>query len=93
MGVVLDEPPDSSQTRQTSARLVSVQDTKLGHSEGKLLVGSVSRVKDEAVAGTVHRLKRKLFLVDVHQEHVVLVVGVVAGLLPEIDVEHGRGDD
>ena len=70
-----------------------MQHSELGHPDGELLVRSLPRVEDEAVTGTVHGLESELGLLDVEQEHVVLVVVVVTGLLPEIDVEHVGGDD
>jgi hypothetical protein len=74
MRIILHESPDSGQSTQCAARLISVQNTKLGHPNRQLLVRSLSRVKDEGVTGTVHRLQGKLFLVDVELEHVFGVV-------------------
>lgn len=91
--VILDEPPNPRQPAQAPTALVAVQHSKFGHPQRKLLDRPRSGVKDEAVPRAVHRLERKLVLVDVEQEHVVLVVLVVAGRLPEVDVEHrGRHD-
>lgn len=48
----------------------------------------VSRVEDQSVAGTVHRLERKGIVLDREREHVILVVCPVARLFPEFGVEH-----
>jgi hypothetical protein len=93
VGIVLNEPPHSAETAQRPARLVSVEDTKLGEPDGEFLERPRARVKDEAVAGAVHRLEGELVLVDREEEHVVLVIVVVPRCLPEVDVEHVGGDD
>lgn len=85
--VVLDESPDSAQPRQCSAGLVSVENTKLGKPQRKLLVRSLSRVKDQTVSGTVHWLHRKGVFLDFDLEHVLGIVLPVTGRLPELRVE------
>ena len=93
MRVVLDESPHAGQARERAGRLVTVEDTELGHTDGKLLVTTVARVEDEAVTGAVHWLERPFVFLDVEGEHVVLVVLPVSGSLPELAVEHVGRDD
>ncbi len=38
MGIILLEPPDSCQTAQRAAGLVTVENTKVGETQGQLLV-------------------------------------------------------
>jgi hypothetical protein len=85
--IILDESPDSGQTTQGSACLVSVQDTKLGETERKLFVTPFSGVENESVTGTVHWLDGELLLIDLKLEHVFRVVLPVARGLPEFRVE------
>jgi hypothetical protein len=80
--IVLDKSPDSGQTTQGSACLVSVQDTKLGETERKLFVTPFSGVENESVTGTVHWLDSKFLLIDLELEHVFRVVLPVARGLP-----------
>ena len=93
MRIVLDESPYAGQARERAGRLVTVEDTELGHTDGKLLVTTVARVEDEAVTGAVHWLERPFVFLDVEGEHVVLVVLPMAGRLPQFRVEHVGGDD
>lgn len=91
--VVLDKTPHARQARQRTARLISVQDTELSHTDRQLLVAAIATVKDETVSRTVHGLQRPLLLLDGESKHVVLVVLPVAGRLPEFGIGHIRGDD
>jgi len=52
--------------------------TKLSHADGKLFVAAVAAVENETMSRAVHRLEGKLLLLDVQNEHVVLVVVPVA---------------
>ena len=70
-----------------------MQYTKLGHPQGQLLVTSLSGIEDQTMSGTVHGLDSKLFLVNLHAEHVVGVVLPMTGSLPEFRVvDVGRAD-
>lgn len=74
MGIVLLEPSNPGQSRQSPAELVSVQDTKVGHSNRKFPVTTIPRRKYQTMTGAVHRLESELFLLDVELEHVLGVV-------------------
>ena len=63
-----------------------MEDSKVSHPEGELLVGPGPLVEDEAVAWTVHRLQTKGFLLYADLEHVLRVVVPVAGGLPQLGV-------
>jgi len=76
--VVLLEPANARQARQGAARLVAVQDAKVGHADRQLAVRAVARRKDEAVRRAVHGLERERLLLHVELEHVVGVVLPVA---------------
>lgn len=93
MGIVLDEPPDPRQTCQRPRRLITVDDAEFSHTDRKLLVAAVSRVKDQTMAGTVHWLERPFFLFNIKKEHVILVVLPMTRGLPQFAVIHiGRND-
>jgi len=70
-----------------------MDDSEFCHPDGQLLVATVARVEDQAVAGTVHGLERPFLLLDVKDEHVVFVVLPVPGGLPELAVIHIWRDD
>lgn len=56
MCIILNEPSHARETRQRARRLITVDNPKLRHADGKLLVATVARVKDQAVTGAVHGL-------------------------------------
>lgn len=85
MGIVLDEAPHTSETAKSAAGFVTMNDTELGHADGKLLVTSVSAVEDQAVTGAVHGFQGELFFVDGKDEHVFLVM-----LLSRKEVSPGK---
>ena len=93
VGIVLHEPPDSRQPRQSSTRLVSMYDTKLGHPDWEFLVASVPRVENETVTRAVHWLECPFLLLDVKRKHVIPVVLPVPGLLTELAIVHVRRDN
>jgi hypothetical protein len=85
--VILNKTSHSAETRQSTASLVSVEDTELGKSEWQLLVGPFSGVEDETVARAVHGLDGELLLLHLELEHVFRVVLPVSGRLPQLGVE------
>ena len=50
VGVVLLEPPHPGQPCQGSGKLVPVENSKVGHPEGQVLVGTDAVVEDEAMS-------------------------------------------
>jgi hypothetical protein len=93
VGVILYESSDTSQASKGTAGFIPVDDTEFSHSDRELLVTSISRVKDQAVTRTVHRLQRPFLLLNVENEHVVLVVLPVTRGFPEFRVVHVGRDD
>lgn len=88
MSVILLELANTGETAQGSGRLISVQDTKVRDSQGKLSVTSLTVAEEHKVTGAVHRLESPLPLLNVKLEHVILVVGPVARRLPDADIIH-----
>jgi hypothetical protein len=84
MRVVLHEAPDAEQAVQHARQLVAVAETELRQLERQLLVGAQPRPVDETRAGTVHRLDREVAVLLLDEVHVVPVVVVVAGSVPEL---------
>ena len=70
-----------------------MDDTEFRHADRQFFVATVSTIKDQAVARTVHRLEAPFFLLNVKREHVVLVVLPVARCFPQLTVEHVGRDD
>lgn len=88
MGVILLETTDTSQARESSREFVTMKNTKISETNRKLTVTSFLVAKHQTMAGTIHRLQGKLFLVNLETKHVFLVLLSVAGLIPELQVEH-----
>jgi len=92
--VVLLEAANPGKAAQSTLELVAVQHTEIGHANRQLAPRTHRRAKHEAVAGTVHRLQRVLFVVaGLKHEHVVLVVLVMPADAPQVRVvDVGRDD-
>lgn len=105
--VVLVEAAHSRQAAQGARDLVAVQRAEVGVADRQVFVGPPLRFEQQAVAWTIHRLQA-VFLVlanlgvfllfarrapPVHLEHVIFVVGPVAGFLPERALVDGRRED
>lgn len=93
MGIVLHEPPHTSQAGERTRGFVSMNDTELGHSDRQLLVTTIPRVEDDTVAGAVHGFESPFFLLDIESEHVLPVVLPVARSLPKLGVVHVGGNN
>ena len=93
VGIILLESAHTGETGEGTAGLVSVEDTEISEPEGELLVTAVTVTEHHGVGRAVHRLETELLLVNIEDEHVILVMGQVAGLLPERGVEHVGGHD
>ena len=63
-----------------------MQHSEVCHPEWQILVRTGGLVKHDTVAGTVHRLQAKGFLLYADLEHVLRVVVPVAGGLPQLGV-------
>jgi hypothetical protein len=74
--------------------LVSMQGAEVGVPDGKVTVGVLHHVEHEAVSGTVHGLDSVIsLLAHLDEEHVLLVLVIVAADLPKLDVVHVGRDD
>mmetsp|Transcript_5067 Transcript_5067/g.9371 ORF Transcript_5067/g.9371 Transcript_5067/m.9371 type:complete len:558 (-) Transcript_5067:471-2144(-) len=93
VGVVLLEATDASESLESAAELVAVEDAKVGETKGEFAVGADAVAEHEAMARAVHGLEPKLLLLDIKAEHVFAVVVGVAGDLPEVEVEDVGRDD
>ena len=93
MGVVLRERPHAGEAVRHAGALEAVQASEVGVAYRQLAVGVEVRGVQERGGRAVHRLDGELLLVRVGEVHVLVVVVVVAGALPEGGVEHLRGDD
>src|SRR6266550_4368432 len=82
MRIILNKSPHASEARKRSASFISMDDTKLSHSDRKLFITSVPRVKDKAVSRTIHGLERPFLFFDVKNKHVILIILPVARRFP-----------
>ena len=64
---------------------------KVSQPNRQLTVGTDAVVKHQAVAGAVHRLKRKSFLLNVKLEHVVGIMLPMSRCLPQLTAVNVRG--
>lgn len=88
------EPSDTSEAGQSTMELVSVEDSEVSHSDGKISVGVLDHIKHDAMAGTVHGLESMLlarFFLD--EEDVFLVLEVMSTHLPKFRVVDVGGND
>ena len=93
VGIILLEPADTSETRESTSDLISVEDTEVTVSDGQLFVGADSVIEHEAMARAVHGLHAKALRLNLEEVDVILVILVVTRSLPELQVEHVGGDD
>jgi len=69
-----------------------MEDTEVGKTERQVSVGSDLVVEHEAVSGAVHGLHSESLVLNLAKENVVLVVGVMAGSFPQLQVEEVGGN-
>ncbi len=70
-----------------------MEPAELGVPERQVAVGAQLALVDERALGAVHRLEAEGLALGLEDEHVVLIVGPVARLLPELLVDDQRGAD
>ena len=94
VGVVLLEATNANETAESAGDLVSVEHAEIGVAQGQVAVAVDAVLEHDAMGGTVHGLEAvaSLVVTPVEEEHVLLVVGVVTGNLPQLDVVHVRRD-
>ena len=90
MSVVLLESTDSDQTAESSRNLVSVKDTKVSISDRQITIRVNTVREHDCVGWAVHGLETvtNAVLLVLEDEHIVLVVLVMARSLPEAQVEN-----
>mmetsp|Transcript_240 Transcript_240/g.510 ORF Transcript_240/g.510 Transcript_240/m.510 type:complete len:309 (-) Transcript_240:902-1828(-) len=86
--VVLLKPPHAREARERAGQLVAVKHAEVGIPHRQLSVRALPRLEHDAMARAVHRLQPELLRLDVEAEHVLLVLGGVAGGLPQLEVVH-----
>jgi len=82
VGVVLHEPPNTSETSESTGSLITVNNSEFCHANWKFLVTSVSGVKNEAMTWAIHGFQCPLLFLYIKSEHIVLVVLPVTRGLP-----------
>ena len=93
MRVVLGEAAHPSQAVGDAGPFVSVEPPEVGETHRQVAVRVQRRAVDQRVAGAVHRLHPELALVDLDEEHVLLVVLVVPRAPPQARLEDLRRHD
>ncbi len=63
-----------------------MENTEIGVTDGKVLVGPGLAIEHQAMTRAVHGLDTELLFLDVDEEHVFFVFERVAGDVPEIHV-------
>mmetsp|Transcript_5306 Transcript_5306/g.16654 ORF Transcript_5306/g.16654 Transcript_5306/m.16654 type:complete len:469 (-) Transcript_5306:558-1964(-) len=86
--VVLLEAAHACEPGERARQLVPVQHAKVGETERQLAIRPCLVFKHEAVARAVHRLERKLGVLDLEDKHVLLVLGRMPRRVPQIHVVH-----
>jgi hypothetical protein len=93
VGVILLESAHTSETRESTSDLISVEDTEVSVSDWQLFIGADSVIEHETMAGAIHGLHTETLGLNLEQVDVIFVVFVVTRGLPELQVEHVGGDD
>ena len=90
VAVVLGEAAHAQDAVQRARGFVAVAGAELAVADGQVAVAVQALVEHLHVARAVHRLERVGALLGLGEEHVLLVVVPVAGLLPQGNVEDLR---
>jgi hypothetical protein len=93
MCIILAESTDTSKSIQGARKFISMEYSKVSHSDGQLFIGADFVVKHEAMSRAVHRFHSESLLFNLEKEEVVLIFGVMTRSLPELEVKHVRGND
>ena len=94
VGVVLGKAAHAQQAVHDAGALVAIDGAELAEAHGQIAVGLERVLVDEDVERTVHGLHAIFGVVQLHGgEHVLRVVAVVAGGLPEVGAGDVRSED
>ena len=74
MGIILCEAAYTHKTVKLTGFLMTVNDTKLTHTQRQITVGTWLRTVYQNAAGAVHRLDRIIFAVDYSGVHVIFIM-------------------
>mmetsp|Transcript_5666 Transcript_5666/g.21354 ORF Transcript_5666/g.21354 Transcript_5666/m.21354 type:complete len:280 (-) Transcript_5666:986-1825(-) len=92
MSVILHESSHSSESGQSATEFVSMQRRKISKPHGKLSVTPLFVSKHETMSWAIHRLEShaflSVFILLVHQKHVISVVCPMPRCFPQFLVEH-----
>lgn len=93
VGVVLLEAADAGQASEGTRELVTMEDTKVGETDGQLTVGALAGAENQAVTGAVHGLDGPILVLALEGKHTLLVVLPVTRGTPQVNVVNVGGDD
>ena len=94
VGVILGEAADAKQAVHGAATLIAVDVPELRVTLRQVAVAARRVLVDKDVAGAVHRLEAVLGVVQLHgRVHVLRVVALMAGDLPELAAHDVRRED
>jgi hypothetical protein len=89
--VVLRELAHAHQAVQHAGQFVTMHDAELEQADRQIPVTALIRVVDQHVRHAVHGLDPVGHLVDLREIHVLTVVGVMAGGLPQVALQNLGG--
>ena len=89
--IVLGKAAHTHQPVERAGFFVAVDKSQLAHANRQVAVGVNFRFINQHTARAVHRLNRKVGVVNDGGIHIFFVVVPVAGRLPKLTVEHHRG--
>ena len=94
MRVVQGHAAHAAETAERAGALVAIHGAEFGNFHGQIAIAAQLRLVDEDMVRAVHGPQHHLLGLEVHgREHVLVIVGPVAGALVEVDLgEVGRVD-
>ena len=91
--IVLCKAAHAHQTVQLTGLLMTVYQTQLTHTKRQVTVRTRLRLVNKDSTRTVHRLDRKISIIDDSRVHIFFVVIPVTGSLPQMTAQHDRSGD
>src|SRR5664279_1004442 len=90
MGIILGETAYPHQSVQHTGPLMAVNRAQLEITQGQVTVAAQLGLVDHHVGKTVHRFYTETLLIYLGEIHILAVVLVVAGTLPQLGLEYLR---
>lgn len=87
------ETSNSGETREGTVDFVSVKDTKVSISQGKISVRSLNRIEHKTVSRTVHRLESVFFIIILEKEHIFFILVPMTRDFPKLGIEEVRSNN